>query len=153
MLDSTQMSESSIRETPVPWMTLSHDACGNAHPSQQRSFDVATIQSQFEQFNNRIRLGRLDENAILREKRNIIRDKLETRLPEVFATHKETCPNFISWTKGSYAMNTGIKPLDGDFDIDQGLYFEISIDAYPDPVVLKERVGCNNVQAKCVYYV
>ncbi len=55
---------------------------------------MATIQSQFEQFNNRIRLGRFDENAILREKRNIIRDKLETRLPEVFATHKETCPNF-----------------------------------------------------------
>ncbi len=32
------------------------------------------------------------------------------------------------------------KPLDGDFDIDQGLYFKISISAYPDPVVLKERV-------------
>jgi hypothetical protein len=37
-------------------------------------------------------------------------------------------------------MDTGIKPLDGDFDIDQGLYFEISIEAYPDPVLLKERV-------------
>jgi hypothetical protein len=101
---------------------------------------MAHIQAQFEQFNATIRLGRFEENAILREKRDIIRDKLETRLPEVFAAHKETCPGFSFMDQGSYAMNTGIKPLDGDFDIDQGLYFEISIDAYPDPVVLKERV-------------
>src|SRR4051794_20587837 len=101
---------------------------------------MAHIQTQFQQFNDIIRLGRFDENAILREKRDIIRDKLETRLPEVFAAHDETCPTFSFLDQGSYAMNTGIKPLDGDFDIDQGLYFEISIDAYPDPVVLKERV-------------
>jgi len=121
-------------------MALSHDACDNTHPSQQRSFDVATIQSQFEEFNNIIRLGRFDENEILREKRDIIRKRLKQRLPEVFAAHNETCPKFSFLDQGSYAMNTGIKPLDGDFDIDQGLYFEISIDAYPDPVVLKERV-------------
>ena len=117
-----------------------HDACDNTHPSLQRSFDVATIQSQFEEFNNIIRLRRFDENEILREKRDIIRKKLEKRLPEVFAAHDETCPTFYFLDQGSYAMNTGIKPLDGDFDIDQGLYFEISIDAYPDPVMLKERV-------------
>lgn len=101
---------------------------------------MANIQSQFEQFNDIIRLRRFDENEILRAKRKIIRDKLEQRLPEVFAAHNETCPNFYFLDQGSYAMNTGIKPLDGDFDIDQGLYFEISIDAYPDPVILKERV-------------
>ena len=101
---------------------------------------MATIQSQFEEFNNIIRLGRFDENEILREKRDIIRKRLKQRLPEVFAAHKETCPKFYFLDQGSYAMNTGIKPLDSDFDIDQGLYFEISIDAYPDPVVLKERV-------------
>lgn len=101
---------------------------------------MANIQSQFEEFNNTIRLRRYDENEILREKRNIIRKKLKERLPEVFAAHNETCPNFYFLDQGSYAMNTGIKPLDGDFDIDQGLYFEISIDAYLDPVILKERV-------------
>lgn len=38
-------------------------------------------------------------------------------------------------------MGTGIKPLPGgEFDIDQGIYFEVPIDAYPDPVVLKQRV-------------
>ena len=50
---------------------------------------------------------------------------------EVFAAHNETCPKFSFLDQGSYAMNTGVKPLDGDFDIDQRLYFEISIDAYP----------------------
>ena len=121
-------------------MALLHDACDNTHPSLQRSFDVANIQSQFEEFNNTIRLRRYDKNEILREKRNIIRKKLKERLPEVFAAHNETCPTFYFLDQGSYAMNTGIKPLDGDFDIDQGLYFEISIEAYPDPVILKERV-------------
>jgi hypothetical protein len=76
----------------------------------------------------------------LREKRNIIREKLEQRLPEVFAAHQESCPAFYFLDQGSYEMDTGIKPLEGDFDIDQGLYFEIGIDAYSDPVVLKERV-------------
>ena len=101
---------------------------------------MANIQAQFKQFNDTIRLGRFDENEILRAKRNIIREKLEKRLPEVFAAHNEACPDFSFLDQGSYAMNTGIKPLDGDFDIDQGLYFAISIDIYPDPVVLKERV-------------
>jgi len=31
-------------------------------------------------------------------------------------------------------------PKDCDYDIDQGLYFKVSTDEYPDPVVLKLRV-------------
>jgi hypothetical protein len=90
---------------------------------------MANVQPQFEQFNDIIRLGRFDENQTLREKRDIIRDKLEKRLPDVFAKHGEPCPEFFFVDQGSYAMDTGIKPLDGDFDIDQGLYFAIGIDA------------------------
>ena len=48
---------------------------------------MANIQSQFEKFNNIIRLRRFDENEILREKRDIIRKKLKERLPQVFAAH------------------------------------------------------------------
>lgn len=101
---------------------------------------MARIQAQFEQFDGIIRLGRFDENAILREKRNTIIRLLKERLPGVFAKCGDTCPKFWFLDQGSYAMDTGVKPLDGDFDIDQGLYFEIGIAAYPDPVVLKERV-------------
>jgi len=101
---------------------------------------MANIQSQFETFNERIRLGRFEENATLREKRDIIRDKLKANLPGVFEKHGETCPEFCFLDQGSYQMDTGTKPLDGDFDIDQGLYFLVSTTDYPDPVVLKERV-------------
>ena len=38
-------------------------------------------------------------------------------------------------------MGTGIKPpVDGDFDIDQGIFFQVAAEDYDDPVVLKERV-------------
>lgn len=101
---------------------------------------MANVQSYFETFNTRIRLGRFDENETLREKRDIIRRKLEAKLPGVFNDHGEPCPDYTFLDQGSYAMGTGTKPLNGDYDIDQGLYFSISTTDYPDPVVLKERV-------------
>ena len=101
---------------------------------------MADVQPQMEQFNKTIRLGRFDEEAILREKRDVIRTKLRNTLPGVFADHDEECPAFDFQDQGSYALGTGVKPLAGEYDIDQGLYFETSIETYPDPVVLKERV-------------
>jgi hypothetical protein len=108
--------------------------------STLRRILMATIQTQFEAFDDAIRLGKFKENATLSEKRDIIRRKLETNLPLVFANYNETCPKFEFYDQGSYAMGTGTKPLDGDYDIDQGLYFLIRTNDYPDPVVLKERV-------------
>lgn len=101
---------------------------------------MARVQKQFDQFNGAIKLGRFEENGTLREKRDIIRRKLRERLPGVFAAHGEKCPAFFFRDQGSYKMGTGVKPLDDDYDIDQGLYFEIATSAYPDPVVLKRRV-------------
>ena len=101
---------------------------------------MANIQSQFEQFDDIICLGRFKENQTLREKRDIIEKKLRRRLPEVFEKYGEPYPGFDLVDQGSYAMGTGTKPLNSDYDIDQGLYFKVSIDAYPDPIVLKERV-------------
>lgn len=102
---------------------------------------MAQIQKQFDEFHETIKLKRFVENEILREKRNILRTKLAERLPTVFEEHGETCPGFDFQDQGSYQMGTGIKPLPGgEFDIDQGIYFEVPIDAYPDPVVLKQRV-------------
>lgn len=101
---------------------------------------MANVHKQFEDFNDAIKLGEYSDNATLREKRDIILEKLRTRLPEVFAAHGEECPTFHFRDQGSYEMRTGVKPIDGDFDIDQGLYFGVAIGNYPDPVVLKERV-------------
>lgn len=101
---------------------------------------MANIQPQFDGFDKNIKLGRFEENATLRDKRDIIRKKLEANLPGVFKKYGEVCPEFSFYDQGSYDLGTGTKPLDGDFDIDQGLYFKISTSDYPDPVTLKKRV-------------
>lgn len=100
---------------------------------------MAEVQKQFEKFNGTIRLGRFDEEKTLQEKRDIIREKLRAKLPAVFEKYGEKCPAFDFADQGSYGIGTGIKPLNGDFDIDQGMYFKVSKKDY-DPVVLKERV-------------
>jgi hypothetical protein len=101
---------------------------------------LANVQPQFDQFHEAIRLRRFEENQTLRDKRDIIRKKLRDRLPGIFELHDETCPAFSFRDQGSYEMGTGTKPLNSDFDIDQGLYFATDTEAYPDPVVLKQHV-------------
>jgi hypothetical protein len=102
---------------------------------------MADVQKQFEEFDQTIRLGRFEENETLREKRDIIRKKVDTKLPDVFRKYNETLPDWKWYDQGSYDLGTGIKPpVDCDYDIDQGLHFTISASTYPDPVVLKRRV-------------
>lgn len=101
---------------------------------------MVNLQKHFEQFNDTIKLKRFEGNQTLREKRDIVRNKLKDRLPQVLADHNEEniVPRFRD--QGSYEMGTGIKPLSGDYDIDQGVYFDVSAEAYRDPVTLKQRV-------------
>lgn len=102
---------------------------------------MANVQPQFDTFHARIKLGRFDGEKTLREKRDIIRNKLRDKLPDVFKTHGETYPAPVFRDQGSYDLGTGTKPLDGaDYDIDQGVYFPVSTETYRDPVVLKQRV-------------
>ena len=60
---------------------------------------MAQVQQQFEQFHEAIKLGRFEESQALREKRDIIRGKLEERLSGVFDDHDELCPPSDSATK------------------------------------------------------
>jgi hypothetical protein len=101
---------------------------------------MASVQAQFEAFHEAIKLKRFEDNATLREKRDAVLDKLKDRLPGVFAAHGKTYPTPTFRDQGSYEMGTGIKPLSGDFDIDEGVYFPIGTSDYPDPVVLKDYV-------------
>jgi predicted nucleotidyltransferase len=84
------------------------------------------FQPLFRKFELAIQLKRFDENAELREKR----DKILTRLR---GNLKQTFEHF---PQGSYAMGTGVKPLNGDYDIDVGIVFNIDYRAY-DPVIVK----------------
>lgn len=101
---------------------------------------MANVQKQFEKFNDTIRLGRFEENQVLREKRDAVRNRLDEKLPDVFEKYDEKCPKYSYRNQGSYEMGTGVVPLNCDFDIDQGIYFETPASTYPDPVVLKKRV-------------
>ncbi|MGO5010653.1 nucleotidyltransferase domain-containing protein [Niallia sp. Sow4_A1] len=92
---------------------------------------MADCRSQFNKFHDNIKLK--EENEILKDKRDIIIKKLNEKLPE------ETDYEFSVFTQGSYAMHTGIKPLDDDYDIDVGLYFDMSKDDV-DPIAAKQWI-------------
>ena len=100
---------------------------------------MADVQKQFNEFHGTIKQKRFEDEQILRDKRDIVRRKLDERLPGVFEKHGEEVPDWSWRDQGSYEMGTGVKPLSGDFDIDQGLYFSIAPTEY-DPVTLKKRV-------------
>lgn len=101
---------------------------------------MAEIQKQFEVFNETIRLKQYEDNATLREKRDIVLKKLKQRLKDLFEEKDESHPKYMCFDQGSYKLGTGVKPLSGDFDIDVGLLFEVDRDKYPDPVEVKQWV-------------
>lgn len=101
---------------------------------------MAMVQRQFEEFHDTIKLGHYDENEVLREKRGRILARLEEGLKKLFSDMGKKPPSYSTFNQGSYAMNTGVKPLDDDFDIDVGVRFEIAKDEYPDPVEVKTWV-------------
>lgn len=94
---------------------------------------MPTLQTAFTDFHDAIKLSDMDENATLREKRDILLDKLKNKI-------SAEASSYSSFNQGSYAMHTGVKPDDGDYDIDVGLRFDIDKDDYPDPTVVKKWV-------------
>ena len=97
---------------------------------------MAQLQKYFINFHESIKLRRFDENETLREKRDIIIDRLKARLAEV-----TDCKLLDLFNQGSYEMGTGVIPLDGDYDIDVGLPFDVEIDEYTDPTIVKAWVA------------
>jgi len=73
-----------------------------------------SIQSLFRRFHETIQLKRFSENAELREKRDRILKRLRDNMSH----------SFEPFNQGSYAMGTGIKPLNGDYDIDVGIVLD-----------------------------
>lgn len=92
---------------------------------------MVNVQLEFLTFHDKIKLS--EENQELRNKRDILLNKLRKNISDKAAS-------FTTFNQGSYAMGTGIKPDDGDFDIDVGLKFDIDHDDYSDPVQVKQWV-------------
>lgn len=101
---------------------------------------MAEIQKQLKQFNDNILLKQYSQNETLREKRDIVLEKLRAGLKRVFEDKDDPPPKFRTFNQGSYKLGTGVKPLDDDYDIDVGIRFELSTDEEPDPVTVKEWV-------------
>lgn len=100
-----------------------------------------TVQTQLEAFHESIKLDEDDEKAMLREKRDMFIGELKRRLPD-------NLKGFASFNQGSYAMHTGTRPLDGNYDIDVGLIFDGSAAECRNPVelkqLIKEAITCSN---------
>ena len=89
-----------------------------------------SFQPLFRKFHEKIQLNQDDEYAGLREKR----ERVLARLREGLRASKLT---FEWFNQGSYAIGTGIKPVNGDYDIDIGIVLnEVYMDEH-DPVEVK----------------
>lgn len=87
------------------------------------------LQQYFEEFNKKIKMD-YDELSELAEKRDIIINKLKA---------DKDLPSFKEFNQGSYAMFTGVEPLDKEYDIDVGLRFNVN-KADTDALELKQKV-------------
>lgn len=71
----------------------------------------------------------LDDNkkeSLQTSKKNL-RKHIKTKFQE------KDRPTIKFQTQGSFSMNTAVNPLDGDYDIDDGLYFKPQLDNRPNP--------------------
>lgn len=87
------------------------------------------LQTYFDDFNEKIKTD-YKERSELADKRDILLKKLRA---------DKDLPSFEELNQGSYAMFTGVEPLDKDYDIDVGLRFNVNKDDY-EPLELKEKV-------------
>jgi hypothetical protein len=79
---------------------------------------MADLQKEFNTFHGRIALTS-SRKEYLRKARNALRDKIRKHFHE---TLKLKIPKFQG--QGSYAMGTTVNPINGEFDIDDGVYLQ-----------------------------
>lgn len=83
------------------------------------------MQRKFLNFHENIKLNNFDENSTLREKRDLILDRVRSKVSK----------SFEPFNQGSYGMGTGIQPVNGDYDIDVGLIFNIDPNSFDSNTV------------------
>lgn len=101
---------------------------------------MVDIQKYFDEFHDKIKLKRFEENETLREKRDCVLNRLKDNWKKVFEDKDIKPPQYEIFNQGSYNLGTGNKPLNGDYDIDVGIIIKISKDDYPDPVEVKKWI-------------
>lgn len=98
-----------------------------------------TIQTQFNEFHENIRLKDIEDNQDLRDKRDMFISELRNYFNDNPKDDKHI--TFSYFNQGSYAMGTGVKSFssDDDYDIDVGISFDFDKDDF-EPVEVKEWV-------------
>ena len=91
---------------------------------------MAKLQKEFGKFHEEIKLKKFDENQDLRKKRDLLFQDLRDGLKDEKIPGTTKKLTFREINQGSYAMNTGIKPKNEDYDIDIGAVFNITNDEY-----------------------
>lgn len=97
------------------------------------------LQNEFESFHETIKLGTYTDNQDLRDKRDLLIKELRKKLKDELVPGTDKKLTFAKIDQGSYAMNTGIKPKNDEFDIDVGIIFDINNNEY-DPGKLKKLI-------------
>lgn len=77
---------------------------------------LAQCNDLFLKFDEKIKL-KPEKKKYLRTSRNALREKIKGYFEETLKVSK---PQF--WGQGSYMMNTTIEPIEGEYDIDDGVY-------------------------------
>ncbi len=90
------------------------------------------LQRTFLKFHERIKHEQFGEREILRKRREALKECLDRNLP----TDIKARP----FDQGSYAMQTGVKPLSGEYDIDIGLELDCDKNRFEGPVQAKQVV-------------
>lgn len=83
---------------------------------------MAECNDLFLKFNDEIKLTST-KKGVLRTSRNAVRKDIKDYFEKTLLVTK---PKF--WGQGSYMMNTIIKPIEGEYDIDDGIYLEHLVD-------------------------
>lgn len=97
---------------------------------------MANLTKQFDSFHKTIAITPALEKKILAGKRDIILDKLSESIVKRRKNGKDI-PTYTHRNQGSYAMDTGIKPVSGeDYDLDVALLFDLDQSKF-DPLTVK----------------
>ncbi|MCK5021456.1 MAG: hypothetical protein KAS32_30875 [Candidatus Peribacteraceae bacterium] len=75
----------------------------------------------------------------LRKSKDAIRDKIKSYFKDEL---KKNAPLFF--TQGSYKMGTNVNPIDGEYDIDDGVYLQLDADDSPEVATVHTWI-CNAV--------
>ena len=101
---------------------------------------MADVQKYFIKLHEKIKLKRFEGNEILKDKRDIVLERLKNNWSKVFEDLDIDPPKYETFDQGSYDLGTGNKPIDGDYDIDVGIIIKISKDDRPNPVEVKKWI-------------